>query len=162
MIKPGASVRIVVAGALLAAAPGCATSTTGTASGNFTGEVKPVLYVRDVEESARFFEEVLGFALLGFSPAEGDPYYADMGAGPMKFGLHEPIDGAHEEKVGRQRIYFRVRDLAAQRARVQAGGGTAGEVRERAWMDFFVVRDPDGHDIVFAVTDPARHTIDPW
>ena len=28
--------------------------------------------------------------------------------------------------------------------------------------DFFIVRDPDGHEIVFAVTEAERHSIDPW
>jgi hypothetical protein len=37
-----------------------------------------------------------------------------------------------------------------------------GAVVETGWMDYFIVRDPDGHEIVFAVTDPERHPKDPW
>lgn len=128
----------------------------------FTGEVKPVLYVEDVEAAVPFYRDVLGFGFLGFSELEGAPYYAEMTAGPLKFGLHEPLDPEQEERVGRQRLYFRVRDVDAQRAAVTRRGGEPSEMVRTAWMDFFIVRDADGHEIVFAVTDPARHDMDPW
>jgi len=133
-----------------------------TAHGGFTGEVKPVLYVADVEERAPFFRDVLGFELLSYAGAEDDPYYADLAAGDLKFGLHEPSAPGQEARVGQQRIYFRVEDLARHRARVAAWGAEPGPVVETGWMDYFIVRDPDGHEIVFAVTDPERHPIDPW
>lgn len=128
----------------------------------FTGEVKPVLYVRDVERSAAYFRDVLGFAFLGFSNLDGAPYYAEMGAGPLKFGLHNALNEEQGGWIGHQRVYFRVRDVAAQRDRVLAEGGAPGELRETAWMDMFIVRDLDGHEIVFASTDPEKHTVDPW
>lgn len=130
--------------------------------GGFTGEVKPVLYVEDVQESAPFFRDVLGFELLSFAGAEDDPYYADLAAGDQKLGLHEPTAPHQESWVGHQRIYFRVEDLGRHRARVAAWDGEPSEVVETAWMDYFIVRDPDGHEIVFAATDPERHAIDPW
>jgi hypothetical protein len=49
-----------------------------------------------------------------------------------------------------------------QRSLVSSGAGNPGEIGETEWMDTFVVRDPDGHRIVFAATDPAKHSIDPW
>ena len=89
-------------------------------------------------------------------------YAAEMLAGRLKFGLHEPTLPGDEERVGRQRLYFRVRDLAAHHRRVQAEGAKVGEIVRRSWMDFFSVRDPDGNDIVIAVTDPERHASQPW
>lgn len=133
-----------------------------TFHGRFTGEVKPVLYVADVEESAPFFRDVLGLELLSFAGAEEDPYYADLAAGKLKIGLHEPTAPHQEAWVGHQRIYLRVEELEQHRSRVEAWGGEPGEVVETAWMDYFIVRDPDGHEVVFAVTDPERHSIDPW
>lgn len=130
--------------------------------GEFTGAVKPVLYVADVEASAPFFRDALGFELLSYAGAEDDPYYADLAAGDQKLGLHEPTAPGQESRVGEQRIYFRVEDLARHRDRVAAWSAEPSEVVETAWMDYFIVRDPDGHEIVFAVTDPERHTIDPW
>lgn len=130
--------------------------------GRFTGEVKPVLYVTEVEASAEFFRDVLGFDLVSFAGEEEAPYYAEMAAGEQRFGLHEPQNAADAARVGRQKLYFRVEDLAAHRKRVTAWGGEPGPVQETAWMDLFTVVDPDGHEIVFAVTDPEIHTVNPW
>jgi predicted enzyme related to lactoylglutathione lyase len=134
-----------------------------SAHGVFTGDVKSVLYVEDVEKSVPFFRDVLGFGFDGFANrSDGDPYYAEMIAGGLKFGLHEPTAAGQETRIGQQRLYFRVRDLAAHRARVVAWGGEPGKIKETDWMDMFIVRDPDGHEIVFAFTDPDKHSIDPW
>jgi predicted enzyme related to lactoylglutathione lyase len=133
-----------------------------TAHGVFTGEIKPVLYVTDVEKSAPFYRDVLGFGFEGYANLHDAPYYAEMTAGTTKFGLHEPTSESQKDKVGRERLYFRVQDLAASRARVVAWGGDPGEIRETGWMDMFTVQDPDGNEIVFAVTDPSRHTGNPW
>lgn len=131
--------------------------------GGFTGDIKSVLYVNDVEASARFFDEVLGFEFLGLTNlAGGEPYYAEFAAGGRKFGLHEPINEEQEERVGQQRIYFRVRDLDAHRARLEARDVAVGETVKTDWMDFFIVRDADGHEIVFAFTDPELHGTNPW
>lgn len=128
----------------------------------FTGEVKPVLYVSDVEESAPFFRDVLGFEFLGYANSNGSPYYADMAAGSLKFGLHNALNEEHERWVGHQRIYFRVHDVRAHRSDLVSQGIVPGELLERDWMDMFIVRDPDGHQIVFAETDSTRHSTDPW
>jgi predicted enzyme related to lactoylglutathione lyase len=131
--------------------------------GGFTGDIKSVLYVSEVEASAQFFDEVLGFEFLGLANlASGEPYYAEFAANGRKFGLHEPINEEQEERVGQQRIYFRVRDLEAHRARLEARDVAVGETVKTDWMDFFIVRDADGHEIVIAVTDPERHGTDPW
>ncbi len=130
--------------------------------GGFTGQLKSVLYVADVEASAGFFETVLGFEFLGFAELDGEPYYAEMAAGRTKFGLHEPTRQIDTKRIGQQRLYFRVRDLVAHRAGVEARGGEPGPLRETGWMDFFIAVDPDGHEIVFALTDPDKHTTDPW
>jgi predicted enzyme related to lactoylglutathione lyase len=124
--------------------------------------VKPVLYVSDVEARVPFFRDVLGFEFLGFSEIEGAPYYAEMAAGSLKFGLHDPMNPEQEDWVGHQRLYFRVSDVHEHRDLVASAAGNPGEVRETDWMDMFIVRDPDGHEIVFATTDPAKHSIDPW
>ena len=131
--------------------------------GEFNGDIKSVLYVSEVEVSAQFFEEVLGFTFLNLTNLKnGEPYYAEFEAGGRKFGLHEPLDAEQEGRVGRQRIYFRVNDLEAYRKRVQAWGVEPGGVIETDWMNFFIVRDPDSHEVAFAVTDPKVHGIAPW
>lgn len=154
---------LVALGLLLAlATQGAAQDDPKQAHGIFTGQIKPVLYVTDVEKSAPFYRDVLGFDFEGFADSGGQPYYAEMAAAGEKFGLHEPLSEAQEARVGEERLYFRVEDLQAHRSRVLAWGAEAGEIRKTAWMDMFTVVDPDGNEIVFAVTDPARHTSDPW
>ena len=133
-----------------------------TAHGEFTGDIKSVLYVSDVEVSARFYRDVLGFELLDFAELQGQRYYCEMAAGGRKFGLHEPTAPDQRPQIGQQRLYFRVRDLLAHRTRILAWQNSPGEIKGTDWMDMFVVRDPDGHQIVFATTDPAQHGIDPW
>lgn len=128
----------------------------------FTGDIKVVIFVADVEKSAAFYRDVLGFTFDGFAGDADDPYYAEMLAGPTRFGLHEPTVTGDELRVGQQRVYFRVRNLDAQRQLVETHGIEVPELIERSWMDFFVVEDPDGNDVVFAVTDPIRHTSQPW
>lgn len=150
---------LMAAGSLLAFAAGADTDAT---HGVFTGQIKSVLYVEDVEASADFFRGVLGFEFLGFAELDGQPYYAEMAAGRSKFGLHEPTREIDRDRVGRQRLYFRVRDLEAHRLGVEARRGSPSQVRETSWMDMFTVIDPDGHEIVFATTDSARHSTDPW
>ncbi|MCP4004551.1 MAG: hypothetical protein GY725_10180 [bacterium] len=132
------------------------------AHGIFTGELKSVLYVSDVEKSAPFYRDVLGFDFQGFANSDGHPYYAEMVAAGVKFGLHEPTSSAQETKIGQQRLYFRIKNLHAHHSRVRAWGGEAGEIKATAWMDMFIVRDPDGNEIAFAVTDPERHSSNPW
>lgn len=130
--------------------------------GPFLGQVKPVLYVADVEAGAPFFRDILGFEFLGYSDSDGEPHYAEMAAGGLKFGLHKALNPVHGEWIGHQSLYFRVADAADHRTTVLAAGGQAGELLERDWMDMFIVRDPDGHEIVFASTDRSRHSTDPW
>ena len=130
--------------------------------GEFTGDIKPIIYVSDVEQSAPFYRDVLGFVLDGFAGDDADPYYAEMLAGPTKFGLHEPTMSGDEVRIGQQRLYFRVHDLSAHRRYVETHGVEVKEIFQRSWMDYFPVEDPDGNIVVFAVTDSVRHTSEPW
>lgn len=132
------------------------------AHGVFTGEMKSVFYVVDVEVAAPFYRDVLGFEFQGFAERDGNPYYAEMVADRVKFALHEPMSQRQEAKVGQQRLYFRVKDLEAHRTGVVARGGEAGDIKVTEWMDMFLVRDPDGNEIIFAFTDLERHSINPW
>lgn len=128
----------------------------------FTGDVKPVLYVSDAESGAEFFRDSLGFTFQGFTNGtDGTPYYAEMAAGDLKFGLHEAMSDRQAQRVGQARVYFRVVDLERQVARL-AARGIGGDIIRADWMDMCIVPDPDGNEIVFAETDPDRHAIDPW
>jgi predicted enzyme related to lactoylglutathione lyase len=158
-------VAVILAGLALAVASVAqepASPADRDAHGGFTGDVKPVIYVSDVEKAAAFYRDTLGFTFEGFSDLHGEPYYAEMVAGGRRFGLHEPTSEREKERVGKLKLYFRVRDLAAHRRRVAAWGGSPGPLRETPWMNMFSVHDADGNEIVFATTDPAVQTTDPW
>jgi predicted enzyme related to lactoylglutathione lyase len=152
----------VTALALAGAVVGRSSESNQSEPSPFTGQVKPVLYVEDVTESAPFYRDVLGFEFLGYADIDGEPYYAEMAAEALKFGLHNPLNEEHRSWVGHQRIYFRVNNVAEHRTFVEENGGSPGEIIETDWMDMFIVRDPSGHQIVFAETDPSRHSTDPW
>jgi predicted enzyme related to lactoylglutathione lyase len=159
----GALVRLVLLFLPLACtASGSAPDDPGEAHGIFTGEMKSVIYVRDVEASMPFYRDVLGFGFEGFAGDEAGPYYAELSVAGVKFCLHEPMSSGQEANIGRSRLYFRVKDVAAHRSRVLARGADAGEIRQTDWMDMFLVRDPDGNEIIFALTDPEHHSIYPW
>lgn len=162
MIRTRTAVLVLLSSFLIAAAPLQTKDDQLNAHGTFTGEIKAVIYVTDVEESAPFYRDVLGFSFEGYANLHDEPYYAEMAAGRTKFGLHEPTSEGQESKIGQERLYFRVKDLAAHRARVLARGGNPGEIKKTSWMDMFFVHDPDGNEIVFAVTDPGRHSSNPW
>jgi len=130
--------------------------------GTFMGQVKGVLYVTDVEKSAPYYRDVFGFSFDGFAESDGEPYYAEMLAGGLKFGLHEPVTQSQGARVGKARLYFRVKDVAAHHRRVSAWGGEPESIRHTDWMDMFIATDPDGNEIVFATTESSRHPIDPW
>ena len=143
-------------------ATGHTTNTSRDIHGVFTGEIKAVFYVTDVEKSAPFYHDVLGFVFQEFANLDGQPYYAEMLAAGVKFGLHEAVSDGQESKIGQQRLYFRVKDLSAHRSRILAWDGKPTEIVKTDWMDMFMVRDPDGNEIIFAVTDLGKHPIDPW
>jgi catechol 2,3-dioxygenase-like lactoylglutathione lyase family enzyme len=153
---------LLAAALVFPTAPAAADDCRGAPKGEFLGEVKPVLYVADLARSVAFFRDTLGLEFLNYSGKEGDPFYAEMAAGPTKFGLHRPLNERQQARVGRQRLYFRVRDVKAQRDHVAACDGKPEPIVEVAWMTMFSVTDPDGHEITFAETDPKVHTIDPW
>jgi predicted enzyme related to lactoylglutathione lyase len=162
MIRRAAILLVVPLAFLVLVARGESEKDARSAHGRFTGEIKPVIYVSDVEKSAPFYRDALGFDFQGYANRNGEPYYAEMICAGVKFGLHEPVSEGQGAKVGKQQLYFRVEDLPAHRERVAAWNGEPGEIRATAWMDMFTVQDLDGNEIVFAVTDANRHTSNPW
>lgn len=48
------------------------------AHGIFKGEIRPVLYVSDVEKRAPIYRDVLGFDFHRSANSDDHPYYAEM------------------------------------------------------------------------------------
>jgi catechol 2,3-dioxygenase-like lactoylglutathione lyase family enzyme len=138
----------------------------------FTGALIFPIYVSDVQASATFYRDVLGFEFLGFYDYEANGYvrswqgaepprYAGFVAGDQKFGLHKPANEAQERCVGCGRYYFRVKDLDAQHARVSLHEVEVSPIHSSALLRRFYVPDPDGVMIFFAETADGA-PLDPW
>lgn len=140
--------------------------------GAFTGDIIFPIYVSDVEKSARFYREVLGFNWLGFYDYDRNvyvkdwrdpspPIYAGFEVEGRKFGLHKPVLERQQSYVGCGRYYFRVRSLDDHYKRVQAWNHQPGRIIETHLLKMFSVEDPDGAQIYFAVTREGAN-LDPW
>lgn len=127
--------------------------------GDFSGEILPVFYVRDVRRSVAFYHDTLGFDFDHFwnydknEPAyvwtdAEPPIYARMGAGDQKFALHL-YQGNEKLAASGMLHYFGVSDVDKHHERVQAKVNGLDPLIDRPWMRMFSVKDPDGHCIFF-------------
>lgn len=154
------AVVIALSGVTAAAAGSPEAERSGKeAFGSFSGEILPVLYVKDVLKSVAFYTEKLGFALDHFHDAEtgesvpewtkeAPPIYAEMRAGDQKFALHRASD-PEGLRVGGTRLYFGMTNVEEHHRIVKERGVAAGEPSRMPWMTMFSVTDPDGHEIFF-------------
>lgn len=131
----------------------------------FTGEILPVLYVRDVLASVDFYVNKLGFRFDHYFDhinggsvkewtADEPPLYAEMWAGDQRFALHRASQ-PDSLSVGGTRIYFGVRDVRAHREAAIKAGVEAGDIIERSWMHMYRVVDPDGHELFIFARPPG-------
>lgn len=139
----------------------------------FSGQIKPVIYVRDVLASQQFYTQVLGFGFESFHDyklgksvtewqADYPPIYAEIFINEQKMGIHLPQNAADETRIGGVKLYIRVEDVASAYQRISARYDRVGAIKKTDWMDFFTITDPDGNAIILAETDPKRHSIYPW
>ena len=124
-------------------------------NGAFLGQVKPVLYVNVLSGCAGLHLSELGWrresSLLrrdGGGDAQVRPPCAPgrRGGGPCRPTAN---------------LFQSARCEGTPRAR-SGLQGTAGAHRADCLDDDVLSDDPDGHEIVFAETDPEVHAIDPW
>ena len=114
----------------------------------------PVLLVANVEASAEFFKNTLGFA-IDFLHGE-PPFYGSVSREGaclhLKF-VHEPVltVGAHD-RDGFIVAFIEVENVKALYAEYVAAGTTFDQKLEKqAWGGRdFIVRDPDGNGLCFA------------
>jgi catechol 2,3-dioxygenase-like lactoylglutathione lyase family enzyme len=115
----------------------------------------PVLFVANVQTSAAFFRDRLGFAIdfLHGNP----PFYGSVSRGAVRLHLrfvHEPVftPGAREREDGLLSAFVgvgNVKDLFAEYK--AAGVEFVQPLRQEPWgASAFIVLDPDGNWICFA------------
>jgi catechol 2,3-dioxygenase-like lactoylglutathione lyase family enzyme len=121
---------------------------------------KPVLFVRNVQASAAFFRDKLGFAIdfLHGKP----PFYGSVSRGGACLHLrfvHEAVfrDGVREEEQLLSAV-LDVDNIKGLFAEFKAGGvAFAHPLRKEAWGGSgFTVLDPDGNRIYFAGITSGR------
>jgi catechol 2,3-dioxygenase-like lactoylglutathione lyase family enzyme len=105
----------------------------------------PLIHVRDVERSIRFYER-LGFELEDFAAEGGHTSWARMrceGGSLMFLAVEEPIR-PREQNI---QLYLYTPDLPALRARLLAEGVEVSEIRHPDYMPTGEVQvwDPDGY-----------------
>lgn len=127
----------------------------------FTGKVTPVLYVRDVQRSIRFYCDELGFRFVSESKGRSSdkhaepPYAANVAAGSQEFLLHQftAATGLPLTKFKgiRGRYHVEVKDLTAYYELLRSRGLKTHHFIPLAGKGVFMfaVTDPDGHDIFF-------------
>ncbi len=119
-----------------------------------------ILFVRDLERSARFYRDVVGLALR----VRGDGYLEFATEG-CRFGLYdrnrlEELTGQGPDAPGQPggEVVFLVGDVDAEAARLRAAGATIlmGPV-DRVWGHRTVhVEDPDGFVVELAEEIPRQ------
>jgi catechol 2,3-dioxygenase-like lactoylglutathione lyase family enzyme len=115
----------------------------------------PVVFVSNVEASAAFFRDKLGFAIdfLHGHP----PFYASVSRGAARLHLrfvHEPVitAGVREREEGLLSAFLDVDNIQGLFAEYKAAGVEfAHPLRKEPWgASAFIVLDPDGNGICFA------------
>ena len=127
--------------------------------GEFTGEILPVFYVRDVIKSVEFYRNNLGFKFNHYWDYENNkpltewkskekPVYAQMEAGSQKFAIHLFLK-KEDLNSGGVIHYFEVKDVDAHYNWIQSRGFQPDSIYIRPWMRMFSVTDMDEHKIFF-------------
>ncbi len=116
---------------------------------------RPVVFVSNVQTSAAFFRDKLGFSIdfLHGHP----PFYASVSRGAARLHLrfvHEPVitPGVREREEGLLSAFLEVENIQGLFAEYKAAGvDFAHPLRKEPWgMSAFTVLDPDGNCICFA------------
>jgi uncharacterized glyoxalase superfamily protein PhnB len=121
-------------------------------------KLTPNLVVSDISKSLDFYTRVLGFT-LGMHVPDNPPYvFAAVTAGPVEIFLNDRAEVAKDMPDLAKRepnlcLYIEVDDVDGLHAKLM--GAEAASVLKPPHTQFygmreFVVRDPDGHLLMFA------------
>lgn len=134
------------------------------------GPVSRHLGVLDLDRSAAFYRDVLGFAVRPLAAGDGVTALLEAVSGPARIQLS--LEPEAYDSVGKRRprgtavLFFETDDVAAMREGIAARGGSPSDLESVNWikMRVFQVRDPDAHTLWFAQSfqqpdqekDPSR------
>ena len=114
----------------------------------------PILVCEDVQESIRFYTQVLGFTVSGREDDIGKTGWASLNQGNVAIMLASPtylpdpikVDGYFPQAL----FYFYPEDVEALHTALKEQGQNVGELTVRGYgMKEFQMIDPSGHVLVF-------------
>ena len=118
----------------------------------------PVFYARDVEATARFYRDLVGFTELFRMPEDGEPGYVGLILGDSRLGL---VDASWPgETIGiavgagpRAELFVYVDDVDAAAARApEVGGKLLRPPGDMPWGERVAyVEDPEGNPVALAM-----------
>jgi lactoylglutathione lyase len=123
----------------------------------------PVFYVRDVEATARFYRDLVGFTELFRMPEDGTPGYVGLILGESRLGLVDaswPGDtiGIAVGAGPRAELFVYVEDVDATAGRAEeVGGKLLRPPGDMPWGERVAyVEDPEGNPVALAApVDPS-------
>jgi predicted enzyme related to lactoylglutathione lyase len=121
-----------------------------------TGLDQLFLEVNNVEESARFYSDVLGFTLESYEP-EVEPPIASLKAGSLKLGLVQQVETMLKRGRG-VHVVLGVTDVDQFYEKVSSSGIYVTEPRDEGWGGRFVsFQDPDGYRLFVVTWHEPQH-----
>ncbi len=124
--------------------------------------VSPVsthLTVANVERSATFYRDVLGFEVGPVRESYGARADVEVVSDPARIQLGASDDG---ERLTPAIVFFETDDAVAMRDAIRSRGRAPSELQRVNWikMEMFEVRDPDSHALWFAKSFNVEPTIE--
>jgi uncharacterized glyoxalase superfamily protein PhnB len=117
------------------------------------------LTVANVERSASFYRDVLGFEVGPVRESYGARTDTEVVSGPARIQLGPSDNG---KRLTPAIIFFETNDVAAMRDTIRSRGGAPSELQRVNWikMEMFEIRDPDGHALWFGKSFHEEPTIE--
>jgi len=113
-----------------------------------------MLICDDVQESIKFYTDVLGFTVVGRMDDVGKSGWASLNHGAVQIMLaspnHEPAPVKVGGKYPQVAFYFYPKDVVSLRESILAKGHRVGDLRVTFYgMKEFDMVDPSGHYLLF-------------
>ena len=110
--------------------------------------ISPMLGVRNVSVSRKFYVDVLGFEVTGEYAPEGTLCWSSLQNGSVEIMLS--LDPKGDGTAKPAQLYLRIPDADEMHNALKAKGISVSELANRFYeMREFEVRDPDGYLLIF-------------
>ena len=114
-----------------------------------------ILFVKNPQNVAKFYQEGLGLIPMGESSAE----WVELSAGSCSIALHKSISSASERGEKATKIVFGVADVSGAKALLESRGVKMGAVYSFEAISFCDGTDPEGNKFQLSnrgLMDPTK------